>query len=534
MNLISVPDTKTMKADSKASEFSAGEDFPIHHTNKIHFGMKKKNWLLLTIAAVFLGSCVNLDEYPYGFFSDKNFYNTPEEADNAMMYAYNAFNYNEYRRGYFDVSDLPTEMMDLKSGETQEGRREIKTWTVTPLTEGLNNFYKYSYVGINRSNAVIDNLAHIDFNEADKNQLLGEALFLRSYHLFTLTRLFGEVPIRTTMVSQVSDTRTNLGTLEEIYTRLITDLEKADELMVVNRRHGRGDKIAAQSLLSKVYLTLASSKSSGSPKFEWVTDADAMYSKAALWAGKVVNDQSEYGLDLSLNDIYNVDKWNGPEHIFFMSGDRTKTTGSAGMTDMFMPNNSYNAFYFKNEKNELYKSVWGWEVYRMNAGFYSTFEAGDKRATLLFTNKIYSANGTAIPRAPWIICTKYVDSSPTATWSINSTRPLFLRFSDVALVYAEASGATTEGYLWVNKIRNRAGLADLTSGLSNEDFRKAVLLERAHELAFEGHRLFELRRSHKIVEVLGDKEYAYFYPLPQEEIDMNPNITEDPDKKTLR
>jgi hypothetical protein len=496
--------------------------------------MIKKNWILLAIAISVFSSCTNLDEYPYGFYSDKNFYNTPGEADNAMMYAYNAFNYNEYRRGYFDVTDLPTDIMDLKSGETQEGRTEIKNWTVTSLTQGLNNFYKYSYIGINRCNAVIDNLAGIDFNETDKNQLLGEALFLRSYHLFTLVRLFGEVPIRTKMVAEISDTRTKLGTIEEIYSQLITDLEKADGLMVIKRSHGRGDKIATQGLLAKVYLTLASSKSSGSPKYEWVADADAMYSKAALWAGKVVNEQSEYGLDPSLNDIYNVDKWNGPEHIFFMSGDRSKTSGSAGMTDMFMPNNSYNSFYFKNENNQLYRSAWGWEVYRMNAGFFSTFEPGDKRATLLFTKTIYSANGNVIPRASWIICTKYVDSNPTATWAINSTRPLFLRFSDVALIYAEASGANTEGYTWVNKIRNRAGLADLTPGLSNEQFREAVFTERAHELAFEGHRLFELRRTHKIVEVLGDKDFAYFYPLPQEEVDMNQNITEDPNNKTLR
>ena len=486
------------------------------------------------ILSVILVGCTDLEEYPYGFYSDKNFYQNPEEAEIALLYAYQAFNFNEYRRGYFDVTDLPTEIMDLKSGELQNGRTELDSWNVSSLTEGLNNIFKYSYIGINRANAVIENLQDIIFDETEKNQLIGEALFLRSWHTFMLVRLFGEIPLRTKMVSEVTDVEIGLSGIEEIYNRLIIDLEDAEDKMQIRRALGRADKVAAQSLLSKVYLTIASSAATGVPRYDWVINTDSMYSKAAEWAGKVINDQSEYGLDTDISNIYNVDEWNGPEHIFLLASDRSIPTGTAGVMDMFLPNNGYHPFYFENSDGSFSRSDYGWEVYRTNPDYFETFPPNDKRASQLYTNKIYDEFGAEITWSGWIICRKYTDSDPDSEWNRNSTRPFFLRFSDIALVYAEAEGPTAEGYAMVDTIRSRAGLPDLTPGLSVEEFRSAVFDERCWELNFEGHRLFELRRTHKVVEKLGNVDYAYFYPLPQEEVDLNPNITEDPEKRSLK
>jgi hypothetical protein len=83
----------------------------------------------------------------------------------------------------------------------------------------------------------------------------------------------------------------------------------------------------------------------------------------------------------------------------------------------------------------------------------------------------------------------------------------------------------------VNQIRSRAGLDDLTPGLSDADFRDAVIEERSYELAFEGVRLFDLRRTKKIDEVLNgiynkgiNAANAYYFPIPQAERDNNPLI----------
>ncbi|MEM8896128.1 MAG: RagB/SusD family nutrient uptake outer membrane protein, partial [Bacteroidota bacterium] len=113
------------------------------------------------------------------------------------------------------------------------------------------------------------------------------------------------------------------------------------------------------------------------------------------------------------------------------------------------------------------------------------------------------------------------------------SRPMILRFSDILLVYAEAQGPTAEGYAAVNRIRTRAGLPDLPSGLSISEFRTAVVQERAWELAFEGKRFYDLRRTNSIESAFANagqsnllvvSENLYTYPIPDLEIILNPNI----------
>jgi hypothetical protein len=501
--------------------------------------MKKYIISLIILLAVGFNSCTDLTEVPYGFYTDENFYQTPEEAEIALLYAYSAFTFNEYHRGYFDLGDLPSEVMDLKPNELQNGRTELVGWTVSPNTEAFRNFFKQSYIGINRANAVIDNLEGITFDPAEKDQIVGEALFLRSWHHFVLVRLFGAIPIRISLVAEESDVQTQLSSIEEVYNQIIADLIDAEAKMTINRRHGRADKVAAQGLLSKIYLTLASSKATGVPRYEWVPSADDMYAKAAEWAGKVVNDQSVYGLYTgNVRDIfYPGNDDTNPEHIFFEGNHHSDPESMADMNDMFLAYNSYASYYFLEQDGSLTQSVTtGWEVYRTNPDYFATFDPVDNRALELYTNSIYNANGDKINNFQgWIMCKKYVDPNPEAeNWGKNGTKILFMRYSDIALVYAEAAGATPAAYAQVNAIRTRSGLPNLSPGLSNEAFREAVFQERGWELNFEGHRLFELRRTRKMVEKLGDVDYAYFYPLPQSELDLNPNISEDEEKKSLR
>ena len=98
-------------------------------------------------------------------------------------------------------------------------------------------------------------------------------------------------------------------------------------------------------------------------------------------------------------------------------------------------------------------------------------------------------------------------------------------------MYAEAAGPTAKAYELVNFIRNRAGLGDLTPGLSVADFRAAVIRERVYELAFEGNITYDLRRTGRLHTVTAVQEQGIteeadvlFYPIPSIETDLNPNI----------
>ena len=120
---------------------------------------------------------------------------------------------------------------------------------------------------------------------------------------------------------------------------------------------------------------------------------------------------------------------------------------------------------------------------------------------------------------------KYVD--PDFIGERPSARPYLIRYSDIALVFAEAAGPD-EGLALVNRIRERAGVPALPEGMGLEEFRTAVIQERALELAFEGNRLYDLRRTASVTSTVPEasklsEEAAAFYPIPQREIDLNPN-----------
>jgi len=497
--------------------------------------MKTKILTLLVLAGLLIPSC-DLSEDPYGFYSESNFYKTPEDAEASLLYAYNALNFIEYSRGIFYIGELASETCDVKSGEAY-GSQQLNKWTADATNETLTYYFKYCFIGINRANAIIENVVNSNFEPVVKNKLLGEAYFLRAYHYFNLVRVYGLVPVQTSMVKSVSQTSPFMAKdLNEIYDFINSDLRKAESYLEVNRKVGRADKIAAQAFLAKSYLTIASSIESGAPKYtEMGKDVATMYDSAAYYSHKVLYEQTEYSLDPDLIHIYDINSPDGPEHIFIMSMDRTGSSegeySKIGM--MFHPWVAGVPYYIKNPDNTFTYASYGWEVFQTTSAFYSSFASDDKRKTQLLVTKVYNANGDVIGSMgssfTYAFTRKYVD--PEFVGQKSSAKPYLMRFSDVALIYAEAAGPTTEGYYWLNQVRNRAGLGDAAPGMSAADFRNSVVQERAWELAFEGQRLYDLRRKSIVTttdprakEAKITEAQAAFYPIPQMEVDLNSNI----------
>lgn len=498
--------------------------------------MRTKIFSLLLMLSFLFTSC-NLTEDPYGFYSEKNFYKTPADAEASLMYAYNALTFIEYSRGIFYIGELASEICDVKADEGY-GSQQLNNWTADANNETLTYFFKYCFIAVNRSNAVIDNVANSNFDQATKNRLLGEAYFLRAFNYFNLVKVFGLVPIQKEMVKSISQTSPSMAkNLDELYNFIIADLTEAEKMLEISQKVGRADKVAAQALLAKVYLTIASSKESGVDKYVNMTaDVTKSYENAALYSHKVLYDQSNYALDNSLQHIYNIDAPNGPEHIFIMSGDRTGLNegnySKIGM--MFHPWVDGVPYYIKNADNTYTYTTNGWEVFNTTNAFYNTFDANDKRKNELMVTSVYNSSGTVVgalgSKVKYPFTRKYVD--PQFVGQKSSVKPFLIRFSEVALTYAEAVGPTTDGYTWVNKIRTRAGLGNLAPGMPIAAFRDAVVQERAWELAFEGQRLYDLRRKAMVVKkdpravAAGITEAkAAFYPIPQMEIDLNTNLS---------
>ena len=248
-------------------------------------------------------------------------------------------------------------------------------------------------------------------------------------------------------------------------------------------------------------------------------------------------EQTTYGLEENLLDIFDVNKPTGKEHIFIMSMDRTgESEGQySKISKMYLPYISGATIYLKQgDTDEYIASHDGWGEYRTDLDFYDeAYETGDLRKEWLLVDEVYDANGNVTGSVDegtfeYPFCRKYID--PEFQGDKTSTRPYLMRFSDIALTYAEAAGPTAKAYELVNKIRSRAGLGELRSGMSTDEFREAVLKEREVELAFEGNICYDLRRWNKMQDITAAKEQGLtaedmvFYPLPSVETDLNPNL----------
>ncbi len=505
--------------------------------------MKTSNLIYVALASVMMCAC-SLDEYPYGFYSEENFFKTDADALSATNYIYDAINYIEYSRAIVFLGDMNTDVMYPK-GDAKSANKELDGWKAATFKTNttLYNFYKYSYITINRANSVIENVAVMkDLDQAIKNQYVGEAYFMRAYSYFNLARNFGRVPMHLSPVRKLDEATVGAaGTLDEVWNQIFADLDKAIELTGIYTAPvtGRTDRIAAYSLASIGYLYLASAKESGTPQYvDMSFDVDDYYAKAVEYAGHVVDDpaQTTYGFDPNLLDIYDVEKPTGPEHIFLMSMDRTgKSEGQySKISKMYIPYIAGGTIYLKQgDTDVLIPSHDGWSEYCTDVTFYDSFPAGDLRHDWLFCSTVYDATGAVTAAYPgklsYPFCRKFID--PQYVGDKTSTKPFLIRYSEVALTYAEAAGPTDKAYALVNFIRHRAGLADLAAGMTTAQFREAVRQERVYELAFEGKGCYDLRRLNKLhTDITAAKEQGLtaeemvFYPIPSLETDLNPYI----------
>jgi len=468
----------------------------------------------------------SLQEEPYGFISQTNFYKTEADANASLVYAYAILPEIEYySRGFITVTELPTEDITLKP-DAGAGNFEFDRLAVRADNVDLTTTWRYAFIGINRANAVIGNVPNITaMSQTNRDQIVGEAYFLRALHYFNVVRLFGAAPLRTAPVTSLGQVNAAKASIKDIYALITDDLKKAIAMTDVTRRDGRANKVAAWGLLAKVDATLAAGKLTTSPGYDFVANPADLYAEAKTMAGNVLANTS-YGLDSDLKAIFDVTKKSGPEHIFDVAVDRTGLTEGnfSKLPLMFIPYID-GAVFTLNDGTAL-KS--GYNHFITEPAIYNSFDPVDKRKTDLIPNQVTVSGKTrtlGITDYSRPFTRKFID--PGQVGEQTSTNTPVLRYSDVLLLYAEACGPTADGYTAINRIRIRAGIAALTPGLSATAFFDAVIQERAWELCFEGNRLFDLRRSHKMESVL-TQQYGktitgdpYYFPIPTREVDLN-------------
>lgn len=495
--------------------------------------MKKIYKYVLPVFAIasLISSCKkNLVETPYSSIFTSNFYKTPQDAEAALNSVYGAL--------AVQYSLVGTLVSDWTNDQTYPrpvvGRETLTLFTYDPfftaqrsagrLYESPQELWTDCYKGIEKANWVIAKVPDISMDATRRTQIVAEAYFLRAFFHWTLTKAFGDVPIKTTPSQSLGEAVVGKSPKADVYKQIYSDLNQAiaglTSLGFSATPKGRPSKEAAQALYAKAALY----------NQDWAT---------ALQFAQAVINSGKYALLPNVKDVYDVSKKDAArqENIWAFEGERTNVNAYSQICYLFGPPNSDGVEYGRSGTGSTF-------AYQ---SFFDSFNPVDKRRQLLDTTYlsttgkiVHQANITPITTHA-VLVKKYMDPNSVSSTFANNV-PI-LRLADVYLIAAEAearqNSASSLAYGYINTVRTRAGLANLPTGLSQTDFIDAVIQERSWELFAEGDRWYDLTRTDKFLTVIPkatsdlfpvrnvQTKHKYF-PIPQEEINANPKITQNP------
>lgn len=509
----------------------------------------KSKVLIYTLFAFLIASC-SLDYDPIDTYSDVTEGISEDSVqvvfkDKAAVLSHRQTLLNLYKNGqehwYLDMLLLGESHSD--NAYAGSPNAETTPFEVNSI-EGSNTNLKRDWNGhmgnIAQANRMIVNIDDVDdpaLTGAEKQQFKAEAKILRAMIYFDMVRIWGNVPLVTTSAGDITS-----ETIEEVYpayfppqtdaltiyqqieTDLLEGLEYAPE-------NDPGDKTAfsksvARALLAKVYAEKP------------LRD----YDKVIKYADELAADG--FSLVQNYGDLFGValaDPTLPPSNENRAIEAKARNTSESIFEAQFFPGNKSWVTWMFGRPLEDWNFYFTWLKWiTPSRDLIKTFqsEPGDKRyeETVVFYecdwNVYYPANNY-----PFMYkCRSGYNSI------------IKLRYADILLLKAEAligKGDFAGAAEIINQTRQRAGLNNLPASASSsyEAITEAYLKERRLELAMEGQRWFDLVRLDKVEEVMNavyDKDegrpaqvypftsLSYILPIPQDVIDQNPNLVQNP------
>ena len=357
---------------------------------------------------------------------------------------------------------------------------------ISVTNSGNLNLWRALYSVIYQSNALLENIEIAkQISTGVRNQLKGEAFFLRALAYFYLINIYGDIPLLTTTEVSVTSVSTR-SSVSKIYTQIISDLISAKDLLsefYPSENRVRANKWAAVALLARVYLFLGNWQMAESESTDLISSGI-------------------YGPFESLDNVFSK---NSRETILqFWTRDGFTVEGT-----LFIPQNNSIASY------------------PITDNLLDSFETGDER-------KIYWIDSTIVNTNVYYYPHKYKNRSHFT--GDEEEYLSILRLSEQYLIRAEARAEQSNiqgGIADLNLIRKRAGLPDAIAN-DKQALLSLIKHERQIELFCEwGHRFFDLKRYGYINQLMSSLKTGWklgsdLLPIPQYERLNNPNLTQNP------
>lgn len=424
---------------------------------------------------------------------------------------------SQFRSLYFLLNEIQADY-SFGRGSTQP----IGSFKGLDVTNQLRTATQWEvfYQSIRNANLAIESVSESEIiDESQKRAWVAEARFMRAFHYYHLVRHFGPVPLYLDFEEQERGER-GRDPVEDVFNAIIADLEVGEQdLPSTPSQMGRPTKWAAKALLAEVYLTIE----------EW---------GPAKEKAKEVMDSGEFGLVQvsevgDFENLYGAEVNGSIEEIFYIKWNRDDGWGWP-----------LNLLW----EDTIYSPFGNFVIFERPGPFFDNWDNDDLRKEWSIFTEFESRTTGEIEQLPSttpILTRKFRDPAASCRTCHANDYP-FLRYADVLLIFAEASNEFENGPSQLaveslNQVRRRAyGFpSDSPSSVdfdkndfTVDSFRDTVIQERAFEFYMEGSRWFDLIRTgmveEKVLENLGIvvEEIALLWPIPQQEIDTNPGISQ--------
>lgn len=497
--------------------------------------MKKKILIsFIGLLFLFLISCQKnfLDKNPTDQISGPTFWKTETDVQMGLTGVYNIMTNNPTFNHGQRLWDGLTEIGYCKQFPN------IGQGIIEATSGGIiNDIYRQCYAGISRCNIFLANVDNATMNETNRTTAKGEVLFLRAYFYFILTQFYGGVPLYVKPPT-IESSKIAQSTKDVVVTQVLADLDQAIANLPDNVYAGHAVKSSALALKAQVLMN----------NQKWADAASAANLIIASGKYSLYNDYQKMFLKSGQS--------NNPEIIF--SVKYLNPTASEPTT------NDMNADLLGAHSHNLSPTQQFADAFECTDGLPISqsplydpthqFKNRDPRMayTIIdfpsFTAKAQPVGETGESWLTPFSCEKAVNwaNAPYSWATLSDQDYIVFRYAEVLLMYAEckneATGPDQSVYNAVNLIRARLGvnMPALPAGLNQASMRDRIRHERIVELGMEGLRYWDLKRwktAETIIPTITDPggiqrkfdpNKNYLFPFPQSEIDINPNLKQNP------
>lgn len=491
--------------------------------------MKYKLITVLMMVVCFSSCEKYLDQPVLGKQTVDNFYSTPKECEQSIIACYQSLNHESWWEMDFFwlVGDVCSD--DAFKGNSIEGDQQefgnLARWIIDSNNEWLDIKWRYSYITISRANLIIEYVPKASIDQELKDKIVGEAKFLRGLAYFELAKNFGGAVLIDRQPTP--DEIFPRSTIEQTWEFIENDFIDAAAVLPKrnnqdNSEYGRATKGAALAFLARVSLY------------------SGKYAAAQDFAQQVI-DLGDYSLENQFSDVWSVSNPNGVESIFEIqnSYDDVQWTGSA--LPVLTRSRADGGWGFATPSSHLENFMQGDPRLQ-----HTIIKHGDNvdaehpsYDTQLDANESGRINGKFY----------LAMSERSAESQEESLNHILFRYADLLLIHAEAAyhnGSEGLALASLNEVRARVPVTILN--VSGQALIDAIFDERRMELALEGHRYYDLKRSGRLAAAMadfvnyntststdlydaGNRQGVLFdaikhqiFPIPQAEIDLSGGI----------